>query len=59
MSSNIKDSSHFIEKLNNNIMQQNDMLASFDDVSLLTNVLLEDYIKEFYQKKYLLFSSRL
>ena len=41
----IKDSSHFIEKLNNIIVQQNDMLVSFDDVSLLTNVLLDDYVK--------------
>ena len=44
MSPNIKDSSHFIRKLNNITVQQNDMV-SFDDVSLLTNVPLEDYIK--------------
>ena len=45
MSPNIKDSSHFIEKLNNITVQQNDMLVSFDDVSLYTNIPLEDYIK--------------
>ena len=38
----IKDSTHFIDKINDTTLQETDLLVSFDVVSLLTNVPLHD-----------------